>query len=213
MCLVKVVKIRLIIKMNLRRSETHFQKTIARVITRILTVIFIEITLAIKVGCVFPMIIVTILVYAEFGQNDHREDAPTLFLKYLPSWLSTWLSSVLASSFGWFFFLAAWAAFFSFSLCFFSAAFWAFVFTVGPSSCVLSSVLFSPSGSSLGSSFLPLPFLPFFFFLSSSEAHSASRSSTVAGGWGFASVLASPFLGFTTVWFTDLGWGHFGRAK
>ena len=126
-----------------------------------------------------------------------------IFIQYLPSWLSSW--SGLGSSLGWFFFLAAWAAFFSFSLCFFSAAFWAFVFTVGPSSCVLSSVLSSPSGSSLGSSFafLPFPFLPFFFFLSSSEAHSASRSSTVAAGWGFASVLASPSLGFTTVWFAD----------
>ena len=28
-----------------------------------------------KVGCVFPMIAVSILSHAEFGQNDHREDA------------------------------------------------------------------------------------------------------------------------------------------
>ena len=30
----------------------------------------------IKVGCVSPMIIVSILHHAEFGPNDHREDAP-----------------------------------------------------------------------------------------------------------------------------------------
>ena len=28
-----------------------------------------------KVGCVFPMVIVSILPYAEFGRTDHREDA------------------------------------------------------------------------------------------------------------------------------------------
>ena len=31
-----------------------------------------------KVGCVFPMVIVSILSQAEFGPNDHRVDAPTL---------------------------------------------------------------------------------------------------------------------------------------
>ena len=29
-----------------------------------------------KVGCVFPMVIASILPHAEFGPNDHREDAP-----------------------------------------------------------------------------------------------------------------------------------------
>ena len=29
-----------------------------------------------KVGCVFPMVVVSILPHAEFGPNDHREDAP-----------------------------------------------------------------------------------------------------------------------------------------
>ena len=29
-----------------------------------------------KVRCVFPMVIVSILPHAEFGSNDHREDAP-----------------------------------------------------------------------------------------------------------------------------------------
>ena len=31
-----------------------------------------------KVGCVFPMVIVTILPHAEFGPNDHQEKHPTL---------------------------------------------------------------------------------------------------------------------------------------
>ena len=31
-----------------------------------------------KVGCVFPMVIVSILLHAEFGWNNHREDAPSL---------------------------------------------------------------------------------------------------------------------------------------
>ena len=26
-------------------------------------------------GCVFPMVVVSIQPHAEFGQNDHREDA------------------------------------------------------------------------------------------------------------------------------------------
>ena len=29
-----------------------------------------------KVECVFPLVIITILPHAEFGQNDHWEDAP-----------------------------------------------------------------------------------------------------------------------------------------
>ena len=29
-----------------------------------------------KVECVFPMVIVSMLLHAEFGPNDHREDAP-----------------------------------------------------------------------------------------------------------------------------------------
>ena len=29
-----------------------------------------------KVGCVFPMVAVSILPHAEFGPNDHRADAP-----------------------------------------------------------------------------------------------------------------------------------------
>ena len=29
-----------------------------------------------KVGCVFPMVTVSILLHVEFGRNDHREDAP-----------------------------------------------------------------------------------------------------------------------------------------
>ena len=28
-----------------------------------------------KVGCVFPMVVVSILPHAEFGPNDHRKDA------------------------------------------------------------------------------------------------------------------------------------------
>ena len=85
--------------MNLRRSETHFQKTIARVITRILTVIFIEITLAIKVGCVFPMIIVTILRHAEFGQNDHWVDA----IHFISSIFTFLVINLIVFSFGFIF--------------------------------------------------------------------------------------------------------------
>ena len=29
-----------------------------------------------KEGCVFPMVFISLLLHAEFGQNDHREDAP-----------------------------------------------------------------------------------------------------------------------------------------
>ena len=31
-----------------------------------------------KVGCVFPMVIIPILPQAEFGPNDHKEEASTL---------------------------------------------------------------------------------------------------------------------------------------
>ena len=33
-----------------------------------------------KVGCVFPMVVVSILPHAEFGPNDHREDASHFIL-------------------------------------------------------------------------------------------------------------------------------------
>ena len=29
-----------------------------------------------NVGCVFPVVTVSILLHVEFGRNDHREDAP-----------------------------------------------------------------------------------------------------------------------------------------
>ena len=35
----------------------------------------------IKVGCVFPMVGVSLLPDAEFGSNDHREDAPHFNLR------------------------------------------------------------------------------------------------------------------------------------
>ena len=38
------------------------------------------------VGCIFPMVVVSILPHAEFGRNDHQEDA-SLFTKQ-----SKWLS-------------------------------------------------------------------------------------------------------------------------
>ena len=34
-------------------------------------------------GCVFPMVIVSIPAHAEFGPNDHREDAPHFILKLI----------------------------------------------------------------------------------------------------------------------------------
>jgi len=36
-----------------------------------------------KVGYVFPMVVISILSHAEFGQNDHREDA-SYFSKWSP---------------------------------------------------------------------------------------------------------------------------------
>ena len=39
--------------------------------------------LATKVGCVFPMVVIPILPQAEFGPNDHREDAPHFILRCL----------------------------------------------------------------------------------------------------------------------------------
>ena len=41
-----------------------------------------------KVGCVFPMVVVSILPHAEFGPNDHREDAPHFTL-----WNHWWLAT------------------------------------------------------------------------------------------------------------------------
>ena len=34
------------------------------------------------VVCVFPIVVVPILPHADFGPNDHREDAPTLLRYY-----------------------------------------------------------------------------------------------------------------------------------
>ena len=33
-----------------------------------------------KVGCVFPIVVVSILPHAEFGPNEHREDASHLII-------------------------------------------------------------------------------------------------------------------------------------
>ena len=40
-----------------------------------------------KVGCVFPMVIVSILPHAEFGPNDHREDAPHFITRHTIVWI------------------------------------------------------------------------------------------------------------------------------
>ena len=42
-----------------------------------------ESTLRNKVGC-FPMVVVSILPHAEFGPNDHWEDAPHFILSNIP---------------------------------------------------------------------------------------------------------------------------------
>ena len=39
-----------------------------------------------KVGCVFPMVIVSILPHAEFGPNDHRENPPHFICVTLDSY-------------------------------------------------------------------------------------------------------------------------------
>ena len=36
-----------------------------------------------KVGCVFPIVIVSILPYAEFGPNDHRKKHPNFIFSLL----------------------------------------------------------------------------------------------------------------------------------
>ena len=36
-----------------------------------------------KVGCVFSMVVVSILPHAEFGPNDHQKDAPHFTYKIL----------------------------------------------------------------------------------------------------------------------------------
>ena len=36
-----------------------------------------------KVGCIFPMFVVSLLPHAEFGKSDHREDAPHFTLNRL----------------------------------------------------------------------------------------------------------------------------------
>ena len=37
-----------------------------------------------KVGCVFSMVVNSILPHAEFGRNDHREDVPHYKIRPLP---------------------------------------------------------------------------------------------------------------------------------
>ena len=40
-----------------------------------------------KVGCVFSMIVVSLLLHAEFRRNDHREDAPHFTLSLISNFL------------------------------------------------------------------------------------------------------------------------------
>ena len=48
-------------------------------------------TVIIKVGCVFPVVVVSILPYADLGPNYHREDAPhfTIFINVKSYYLNT----------------------------------------------------------------------------------------------------------------------------
>ena len=40
--------------------------------------------LKIKVGCIYPMVVVSILPHAEFGPNEHQEEAHHfIFLKFV----------------------------------------------------------------------------------------------------------------------------------
>ena len=38
-------------------------------------------TMYCKMGCVFTMVVVSILPHVEFGPNDHREEAPSLLYR------------------------------------------------------------------------------------------------------------------------------------
>ena len=40
-----------------------------------------------KVGRIFPMVVVSIRPYAEFGPNDHREDAPHFTCVNIPGFV------------------------------------------------------------------------------------------------------------------------------
>ena len=51
-----------------------------------------------KVGCVFPMVVGPILPHAEFGRNDHQEDAPH-FRFQKKSWSGAYLSSQARTEF------------------------------------------------------------------------------------------------------------------
>ena len=46
----------------------------------------------IKVGCVFPVAVVSVLPHAEFGPNDYQEDAP--HFKLLSGYLSAHLTQL-----------------------------------------------------------------------------------------------------------------------
>ena len=48
------------------------------------------VTLNYKAGCIFPMVIVSLLHHAKFGRNHHREDAPhcTLSMSHSPHLLA-----------------------------------------------------------------------------------------------------------------------------
>ena len=43
-----------------------------------------ELEREIKVGCVFSMVAVSILPHAEFGPNDHQDEAPHFIIQEYP---------------------------------------------------------------------------------------------------------------------------------
>ena len=45
------------------------------------------------VGCIFPIVTVSMLPHLEFGRNDHREDAPHVISSKSWPWWKAWISS------------------------------------------------------------------------------------------------------------------------
>ena len=59
----------------------QLRKVLVRQVLSIVSVECIIINIPCKVGCVFPMVVVSIKLQVELGSNDHREDASHLTLK------------------------------------------------------------------------------------------------------------------------------------
>ena len=62
-------------KWHLRKQKLFEAKRSIKIVAKMMCTRIPAMLMDSKVGCVFPMIVVSLLLHADYGRNDHRENA------------------------------------------------------------------------------------------------------------------------------------------